>query len=446
MRRVGPAVFLGAVLLAGCTNTNSASDARPAATAGGSTTAPAAARTTSPDDPLAGVKVPDNFTPLTLTPISSPTFPFRGTDEKYHVVYDLQMVNASKLPATLEKVDVVDASDPETVVASFSGSQLVAADCFPGTDCGRLRLLPSAPTDDATIPPQAGRALLVDFTVDSPEDAPKAVLHHIYATGASGPGAQQPTKIDYVVAPFDISAGAPRVIGPPVKGDNWIALNGCCLPGWPHRPSLNALNGQIRNSQRFALDWKQVNAAGEFTSGDKTQNESYVDYGAEIYAVDDGTVVSILDDQDANDPGVLPASVPELAAKLTVENVDGNHIVLDIGGGAYAMYAHLEKGSLKVKPGAKVKKGDVIARLGNTGNSNASHMHFQLMDGPSLFEADALPYVIDRFVYRGQVDPQRIVDADDYLSGNFLPAGLPKGEERKDELPLALAIVDFPKD
>jgi murein DD-endopeptidase MepM/ murein hydrolase activator NlpD len=106
--------------------------------------------------------------------------------------------------------------------------------------------------------------------------------------------------------------------------------------------------------------------------------------------------------------------------------------------------AHFIRGSLAVEKGDSVKKGDVIAKLGNTGNANASHLHFQLMDGPSLLAADGLPYVLESFVYRGQVPPERILDADDFLTGKFLAGVTSDGEERKDELPLALAVVDFP--
>ncbi len=104
--------------------------------------------------------------------------------------------------------------------------------------------------------------------------------------------------------------------------------------------------------------------------------------------------------------GVLPAEDPVLGPKLTVDNVDGNHIVLDIGNGAYAFYAHLSKGSLLVKVGDKVTKGQVIAKLGNTGNANASHLHFQVMNGPSAIASPGIPYVIDSFDYQGQISPQ----------------------------------------
>jgi murein DD-endopeptidase MepM/ murein hydrolase activator NlpD len=118
--------------------------------------------------------------------------------------------------------------------------------------------------------------------------------------------------------------------------------------------------------------------------------------------------------------------------------------VQDIGGGAFAFYAHLQRGSLLVRPGDRVAKGQVIAKLGNTGNANASHMHFHLMDGPSVLGSDGLPYVIDRFSYDGQVAPQALFDADDFLSGQFLQGRLPTPEPRTDQLPAALAIVNFP--
>ncbi|MEA2704276.1 MAG: hypothetical protein QOD63_2221 [Actinomycetota bacterium] len=426
------AVVFGLVL--GACSSSTSSDSPATTVAGGQ----------APTGALERVKVPDAFTALTLVPIGNGTFPFLGTDQKYHVSYDLQLTNASRVPATLEKVDVVDGLDPAKVLASFSGKQLVDPTCAPG-DCNRLRLLPSVNAPDAAIAPQESRALLLDLTFDSLAQAPKAVMHHLYGTGAAGPPASTPSPIDLLAAPVDISAGTPRVIGPPVKGKNWVALNSCCDIGWPHRTSLASLNGKLGNSQRFAIDWKQTNDKGEFYVGDRTRNESFVDYGSTIYAVADGTVVATLDTEEPNAPGVLPATDPVLGPKLTVQNVDGNHIVQDVGQGAYAMYAHLQKGTLKVKVGDKVKKGDPIAKLGNTGNSNASHMHFQLMDGPSLLEANGLPYVIDQFTYLGQVPAAAVLDADDFLTGTFLPATPAAGQPRTDQLPLVLAVVDFPE-
>ncbi|WP_257535000.1 M23 family metallopeptidase [Mycobacterium ulcerans] len=308
------------------------------------------------DNALEGVTVPDAFTPLTIAPISRPTFPFPGTDGKYHLAYDVQITNATGAPAALTSVDVVDAQDPSKVLTSFSGTQLVDPKCSYG-NCNRLRQLTGRPSTDFTIPPQGSRALLLDFTFDKLAQFPKAVMLRLHGAGVTAPGSSAESgPLDTLGAPFDISAGTPRVISPPLRGNNWVAFNGCCEPGWAHRDSILPLNMKLNNSQRFAIDWMRTNDQGNFFAGDKTNNDSYISYGSSVYAVADGTVTSTLDDMEANVPGILPASDPALAAKITVDNVDGNHIVLDIGGGAYAMYAHLIKGSLLVKPGDKVKR------------------------------------------------------------------------------------------
>ena len=78
--------------------------------------------------------------------------------------------------------------------------------------------------------------------------------------------------------------------------------------------------------------------------------------------------------------------------------------MVDLGGGRFAFYAHLQKGSLKVRPGDRVRRGEVIARLGNSGNTSAPHLHFHIVDNASVLGSDGLPYVIDRFDVRGEID------------------------------------------
>lgn len=428
MRRFLPVVVVLAIVLAACSSSSS-----PTTNTGGASSGSAA---------LKGINVPSGLTALVVTPVEPGTFPFLETDGQYHVAYDLIITNASNVPATLDKLDVVDANQPTKVLASFSGTGLVDPTC-PFGNCNRLRELTSQPVTDTAIAPGDSRALYVDFTFASLAAAPKAVLHHIYGTGRDTL-TPQPGPLDYLTTPFSISDGQPRVISPPLKGTNWVAFNGCCEPGFPHRDALLPAGGKIGNSQIFAIDFKRANDQGAFYTGDKNQNSSYVDYGQPVYAVADGTVVGILDGVDANPPGIQPSQIPAEAAKLKIQNADGNHVVLDLGGGVWAMYAHFQKGSLKVKLGDKVKKGQELALLGNTGNANASHLHFQLMDSPDFLTANPLPYVFDSFVYRGQVPLQEVLNADDFLSGTFFQQRLQIGQPRKDQLPQSLAIIDFP--
>jgi murein DD-endopeptidase MepM/ murein hydrolase activator NlpD len=91
-------------------------------------------------------------------------------------------------------------------------------------------------------------------------------------------------------------------------------------------------------------------------------------------------------------PGINSRAVP-----ITLETVGGNHVVLDIGGGHYAFYAHLKPGSLKVKLGDKVKRGQVIGLVGNTGNSTEPHLHFHVADGISPLGSEGLPYRLESF-------------------------------------------------
>ena len=81
----------------------------------------------------------------------------------------------------------------------------------------------------------------------------------------------------------------------------------------------------------------------------------------------------------------------------------GNYVVIDIGGGHFAFFAHLKTGSVAVKRGDRVKAGDVIGALGDTGNSDGPHLHFHVMDGPSPLSSNGIPYVFESFTGAGRL-------------------------------------------
>jgi murein DD-endopeptidase MepM/ murein hydrolase activator NlpD len=122
-------------------------------------------------------------------------------------------------------------------------------------------------------------------------------------------------------------------------------------------------------------------------------------FGAPLLAVADATVVRAADGQrDHLSRNSLPALVYLMLIEAAVREmggatrVTGNHIVLDLGDGTYAMYAHLQRGSLAVREGDRVRAGQQLARCGNSGNSTEPHVHFQLMDGPDLDTARGIPF------------------------------------------------------
>lgn len=222
-------------------------------------------------------------------------------------------------------------------------------------------------------------------------------------------------------------AGEATVIGPPLKGGNWLAANG---PGNAsgHRRTIIPIEGVPAIAQRFAIDYVRVDSLSRTFSGDRLQNASYHAEGAEAIAVADGIVVATRDGIPENVPGVNSRAVP-----ITLETVGGNHVILDIGGGRFAFYAHLRPGSLRVKTGDRVSRGTTIGLVGNSGNSTEPHLHFHLSDGNSPLGAEGIPYVHESLELVGAC---RAI-------GSQCETGKP--EARRRIMPLQNEIVRFPR-
>ena len=125
--------------------------------------------------------------------------------------------------------------------------------------------------------------------------------------------------------------------------------------------------------------------------------KNYRCYGAEALAVADATVAAVKDGIPENVPGINSRAVP-----ITLETVGGNYVILDLGSGRYAFYAHFQPGSLKVKQGDKVKRGQVLGLVGNSGNSTEPHLHFHISDGPTPLSSSGVPYAHQSFEVQGK--------------------------------------------
>ena len=369
----------------------------------------------------------DVFTPVIAATLSSEAYPVLGTDGAYHIVYELQLTNTKSVPATLQKIEVLAGSSGSQVITSFSDADLVK----------RLRTLAPQPATDATIEPNAGRLFYIELTFKDAAKLPKQLEHHLYLIGAPNPGPAKPAPLDYVIAPIKIAANKPVIIGPPLAGPGWVAANGCCNPDITHRGSVQSVNGSLYDSQRFAIDWMRLDDQGRLVHGDESDVHNYSDYGADVLAVANAKVVSVLNSLDDQVPGRLPEP-----SSITIETVDGNHVVLDLGDGRFAFYAHLQKNSIKVRPGDSVKKGAVLGKLGNTGNTSAPHLHFHIMNRPSPMAADGIPYVIDAFDFSGQIDIAAF-EAAPGITGDWGKGRIAKPEPRQRQFPLNLNIINF---
>lgn len=150
------------------------------------------------------------------------------------------------------------------------------------------------------------------------------------------------------------------------------------------------------HSQEFAMDLMQLSPDFRLIPDSKAANEDYCHYAKEIYAIADGEVVSSFDGIPENPAGLgsrLPKKEWDRLKKKHgfVAWAAGNYVILKHSGDEYSFYAHMIPGSLTVKKGDRVKQGQVIGRVGNSGNSDAPHLHFHLMNGPSILSARGLP-------------------------------------------------------
>ena len=129
---------------------------------------------------------------------------------------------------------------------------------------------------------------------------------------------------------------------------------------------------------------------------------------------------------------------------MPISEADGNFVILDIGGGAFVLLAHMQPGSVHVHAGDRMKRGDVLGKVGKTGNSEAPHLHLHVMDSPDPLQANGLPYVFEDFAITAK-DEAGTADFD-RAEATGTPLALmavsPPSQHRN-VLPLAVAIVDF---
>ncbi|HZS61996.1 MAG TPA: M23 family metallopeptidase [Gemmatimonadaceae bacterium] len=335
--------------------------------------------------------------------------------------YELELTNATDAPMTIESVEARDPDRGDAVVASLAADRIPPMLVVPG----------GART--ATLGPGQSGVLFVNAAFERREDVPRRLVHRLTVTTPTPkPPLGERTVQD--VAPTAVAPASPLAIGPPLRGDRWVAAASCCDAY--HRRAVLPIDGARHLAQRFAIDWLQLDRDNRASSGDPKKNESYPQFGAEALAVADAKVAHVADGLPENVPGALPSAISVTAA-------DGNSVVLDLGGGRWALYAHLQPGSIRVRPGDRVKRGQVLGLVGNTGNSSAPHLHFHVMDGPSPLASNGVPYVIDSFEVTGRaVSPSELDD--EAASGKPVPITPAGGAaRRRNELPDDLAVVRF---
>lgn len=354
----------------------------------------------------------DEITPVVATAVSPPQ-PVVGADGRRHLAYELLLQNRSAAAATVRELQVlVDGRLRRTLRQNELKSLTVPFGAKePGTKLA------------------GGQGGYVVVDVALPRSArPQRVLHRLSV-------ALKPTD---ATAAVRYRTGATRVgqrnaveVSAPLRGKGWVVANGCCDALTAHRGAVLPVNGAFHAPERFAIDFVQLGDRGTLFEGPRNRLESYPFYDDQVLSATTGRVVTVVEGLPDTPAGAFPKNP-------TAATAGGNHVVVDMGRGRFAFYAHLRPSSVPVEVGDRVRVGQELGRLGNSGNTDAPHLHFHVMDSPSPLGSEGLPFVFDRFSSDGSLQNFDAVatGARAQMSGRL------KGSLRA-ALPLNLQVIGF---
>jgi hypothetical protein len=307
-------------------------------------------------------------------------------DGKRVLVYELHVTNFGRGALGFHQIDVLNATTGGPPIASYHDSTL--KDVLQSVDMVQVGDFRRIEPGQRTIV-----YLWLAFAPGTP--VPAALRHRIRFDNLDTADIRRDGGTQSVIdLPIvQVLRESAVVIRTPVDSGDWLMGDGPSNTS-AHRRSLSAIDAVARISQRFAIDWVKVGPNGNTYHDDEHRNESYWGFGQPVHAVAAGEVVAAVDSIADHAPhGPIPP--------VTLANISGNYVAIRIGPNRYASYAHLKRGSVRVHVGQRVAAGEVIAQLGNTGQTTGPHLHFQITDGKSFLGSEGVPFVFDRFRFLG---------------------------------------------
>lgn len=350
--------------------------------------------------------------PVAPTPIKA--------DGKSYLVYELHITNFRDDSLELRHLEVL--KDP-------AGTAPVAS--FKATDLEKMLARPGISDSDPNRRIIGGgyRAVVFLTIAVTPASTPAGLRHRLFFKTEPQYGGDFTIEAGRV----SVERDAPLVIDAPLRGGGWVAGN-ILTDSSDHRRAIIPLDGYAGIAQRYAIDWMKIEG-GKLFRTDPRMNANWYGYGAEILAVANGTVAEVKDGAPDNVFATGPDKVFSVRPKQTNDML-GNYMALEVDRAHFAVYAHLQPGSIKVKPGQRVRQGQVLALLGNSGNSPFPHLHFHMVNRSPLGEG--VPYVFDSFVVQGSAE-----SLDSLMTGGSLKPRAGGPERRSKEMPGNYTVVKF---
>lgn len=293
--------------------------------------------------------------------------------------YELQVINRTIDTIRLNNLDIIDRVSKKTLV-KFGGDELASRyGKVVAADKSGIGLL--TPSDSCLI--------YLEYSQGSTM-SPVTLCHRLdfdvihgkksIATSVSG-------------GMIERSTAAALVFAAPFKEGIWAAVHD---PSWTrgHRRVVYSIDNKKRIPGRFAIDFIRLNEQGKYAAANEDSIHNWYGYGQEILAVCDGIVGSIRND-------FAESSTMSGHVEQKPENASGNFISIDAGNNNWVFYEHLKPGSIIVRPGQRVKKGQVIGSLGFTGQTTGPHLHLHVANNNSALDAEGLPYVFEQYTSLG---------------------------------------------
>jgi hypothetical protein len=360
---------------------------------------------------------------VTAGPLPKPVI----VNGRNHLVYELHLTNVAPIPIEIISLDIYG-DDEGKPLASYRGETL--ANLLVPAENLLTSMRSDQPAEARKIAEGHSVVIFLNLELDPETHPPNTLRHRFYFSIRGNPDLER-TVNGPVIA---LVHSPPPVLHPPLRGSGWIALN--ALATYDHRRAFQAVDGKLCIAQRFAIDWMQLGPDGHLFHDNPKSNANFYGYGAKVLAVADARVADLREDVAENQ-----GNNPRGGRHVTVDSAVGDYVTLDLGAGRFALYAHLQPHSVKVKLGDKVKAGQVLALLGNSGNSDEPHLHFHLMDANSPLGAEGLPYELDTFTQTGTVDgAEELLDA----GHAWQPRPKDKAVVHNHEFPTNNAVVTFP--
>ena len=355
----------------------------------------------------------DQLTAVTASVLATPEAVL-ADDGRQHLAYELLLSNRASTSVTIRSLEVLAG---KKVVGSLRGKGVAAM----------MSPFGAAPGSNKLGPGQGGYVLM-DVSFPAKAKLPRRIVHRLSISEQKPSPANATT---YLAAPTRVVRTPAVVVAPPLRGPGWVVANGCCDAFTAHRGTVLPVNGANHVAERFAIDFVQIGADGRLFNGAHDAFSSYAYFGEPIYSATKGKVVAVVNDIPETPAGGFPKNP-------TAQTAGGNHVVVDMGSGRYAFYAHLQPGSAMVKVGQRVTVGQVLGRLGNSGNTDAPHLHFHVMDSPSPLASNGVPFRFTGFTVAGT-----LTNLGPFEKGAVAAiAPKPRGPRSK-MLPLNNQVIDF---